>query len=71
MAATEYVDGGEWNHGVGGGQVWSNYLHHQTNHYTTAVGKTKNSSNCALPGSWARVSVEKAMWNNQAYYHFC
>ncbi|UBI01946.1 MULTISPECIES: lactococcin 972 family bacteriocin [Corynebacterium] len=45
-AVIVHVDGGTWDHGVGGGTVWSHYFHNGVRHGSTAVGKTTSNSGC-------------------------
>ncbi|WP_084012356.1 lactococcin 972 family bacteriocin, partial [Thermobifida halotolerans] len=54
-AATSYVGGGTWNHGVtglpGAGTVYSHYYHGSVCHGSTAVGTTVVRASAAA-GSW-------------------
>lgn len=71
-AITEIRDGGEWDHGVSGGQVWSNYLHNTVSHGASVSGHTFADSGCKPPTDWARAHAQtKFIGVNGAYYRFC
>lgn len=68
QAATDYVGGGTWNHGVNSSIVWSDYYHGSTCHGATSVG-TYTDRASASAGRWAMTdapsrwyAVDKAYW---------
>lgn len=72
---TDYVGGGTWYHGTGGGKVKSNYYHggryHKSSVRYGAGDGTLVSSGCKAPGYWSYASHDDTMWVDNAYYNFC
>jgi bacteriocin, lactococcin 972 family len=66
-AATSYVGGGEWQHGIQGGYVYSHYYHASRCHGSTAVG-TYTVRASAPAGNYSYANAPKAWTNNQTYW---
>lgn len=72
FAATEFVDGGEWDHGSTGGRVWSNYQHFEVRHGSSVQGLYFDDSGCQAPGVPARASAPAIPGiADGAYYRHC
>ncbi len=69
MATVVYAGGGTWDYGVGGGKVWSYYLHNYNCHKSSVEGKIYVSSGNTPKGSWARASAEDRWYAaDHSYY---
>jgi lactococcin 972 family bacteriocin len=72
---TDYVSGGTWYHGTGGGKVVSNYYHGGRYHKSSVKygwgDGTTVSSGCRAPGYWSYASHDDTIWTDNAYYNFC
>lgn len=72
-AATQYVGGGIWEYGVGGGKVHSDYYHDSLRHGSSVNGKSGLvQSPCTAQGTWSRASDDSKTWGgNTAYWRHC
>lgn len=61
----------EWQHGVTGGKVFSNYWHRTPCHGASVQGKEFVRITNVPGGIWASAKTEKRMFNNEAFYHTC
>lgn len=71
VAATSYVGGGTWWHGLTAGTVYSDYFHSTRCHGSTAVGSYTIRSASMLPGYLAQASAPRATHNNETYWRHC
>lgn len=70
--ASDHVGGGFWDHGVGGGKVFSDYLHHGRCHGSTAVGAYTAKSGNTYAGRWAKASAPSRWYAaDKAYWNYC
>lgn len=69
-AATSYVGGGTWWHGLTPLTVYSDYHHSTRCHGSTAVGNATVSAS-AMPGHTSRASASRALSNNSSYWRHC
>jgi lactococcin 972 family bacteriocin len=60
-------EGGTWDHGWNVNRVWSNYLHQNICHGSTAVGQT-TVSRTASAGNWSLADARVKLAGNKAYY---
>ncbi|MDH2456677.1 lactococcin 972 family bacteriocin [Corynebacterium bovis] len=72
-AAVQYVGGGTWEYGTGGGKVYSDYYHAAVKHGSSVRGKSGLvQSPCVSPGEWARVSDNtKFFGRNESFWRHC
>lgn len=69
FATTVPVGGGTWSYGVGSGEVWSDYLHPNVCHGSTAVGQYSVRSPNTSPGQWSHASAPlRSNGGNQSYW---
>jgi lactococcin 972 family bacteriocin len=66
-AATDYVGGGQWNHGTDATWVWSNYYHKTNCHGATSVGE-RTVRRDASKGQWADTTTPAKLFGNKAYW---
>lgn len=74
VAFAEPRDGGDWDHGVSGGRVWSNYWHPGVNHGASVQGHEYVDSGCQVANVWARAQAKEKIspWGRDgSYYRFC
>jgi lactococcin 972 family bacteriocin len=67
---TENVEGGKWEYGTSGGNVYSFYWHGSRKHASSVKngnGDLRRSAETAK-NKWAQVSFKKTAWGNQAFY---
>ena len=70
--AGELVDGGMWEHGKGGGRVWSNYHHPSVNHGSSVNGHQYVDSGCQPANTWARAQASSRwLGADGVYYRLC
>ncbi|MEV3938129.1 lactococcin 972 family bacteriocin [Glycomyces sp. NPDC049804] len=67
-ALAESVGGGTWYHGVGGGEVWSDYYHGSSCH-TASVNGAYFERATANAGIWARADAPDTIWVDEAYWN--
>ncbi|WP_285730865.1 lactococcin 972 family bacteriocin [Nocardiopsis sp. ATB16-24] len=70
-AATEYVGGGTWWHGLTASTVYSDYFHATRCHGSTAVGTYTVRSTGYLPGYTSKATAPRALYNNETYWRHC
>lgn len=71
-AVTDFVDGGQWDHGNDGGRVFSNYHHPAVNHGSSVQGHEFVDSGCQPANEWARAQAKsKFVGTDGSYYRFC
>ncbi|WP_028647201.1 lactococcin 972 family bacteriocin [Nocardiopsis sp. CNT312] len=71
-AATSYVGGGTWSHGVTKTTVYSIYHHSTRCHGATAVGTYTDRTPSTLPGYTAQAYAPPRWWGgNEAYWNLC
>lgn len=68
FAATEYVGGGTWNYGTGGGSVWSNYYHGSRVHKSSVIGQYYYSSPWTNPGYTSYASAPDTAGVDESYW---
>jgi lactococcin 972 family bacteriocin len=72
MAAVQYVGGGTWDYGTGGGRVWSDYHHGSRRHQTSVNNGQNHYSSCVGGGNWARASASSRWWtSDKSYWNWC
>lgn len=69
-AATSYVGGGTWWHGLTPLTVYSDYHHPTRCHGSTAVGNA-TVSDSAPSGEISRATATRAISNNSSYWRHC
>lgn len=71
FAETEYPeDGSEWNHGMGGVNLWSNYIHPSDKHYSSVTGVTFVRSAVTDPYYWSYANtMVNPFGGNKANYN--
>lgn len=70
--AAELVDGGTWEHGNGGGRVWSNYHHPELSHGSSVNGHEYVDSGCQPADTWSYAKAKsKFIGADGAYYRTC
>ena len=57
FASVDYVGGGKWDYGTGGGKVWSNYSHDSRVHKSSVQGKQFVSSGWVQAGTTSYASA--------------
>lgn len=67
--AGEHVGGGEWEHGVGGGRVWSNYYHPHNCHSSKVDGEQIVDSGPIDPGYWSYASSGDTIWVDETWWN--
>lgn len=72
-AVIVHADGGTWDHGYGGGTVWSHYFHNGVRHGSTAEGKYRVDSGCVNKNTWSHASAPQAGFFgvNKTFYRHC
>lgn len=72
FASTDYVGGGKWDYGTGGGKVWSNYYHGTKTHKSSVDGSSYVSSGWIGKGKTSYASsgdrwyaVDHSYWDVQ------
>lgn len=72
LASVDYVGGGRWDYGTGGGKVWSNYYHANKVHKSSVQGKSFVSSGWKKAGTTSYASaadrwyaVDQSYWDVQ------
>lgn len=67
-AATSYPSGGIWNHGTGGGWVWSDYFHPSRCHGSSVRGAWWDEDS-ASAGRWSEARAKDRWYAvDHAYY---
>ncbi|ARU51789.1 lactococcin 972 family bacteriocin [Cellulosimicrobium cellulans] len=67
-ATISYVGGGTWDHGVGGGTVWSDYYHGSKCHGSSVQG-TYYEKRYASAGRWSMADApSRAFVVDKAWY---
>lgn len=69
-AATSYVGGGTWWHGLTPATVYSDYHHPTRCHGSTAVGNATVRAS-APAGRVSRATATRAPSNNSSYWRHC
>lgn len=67
--AGDRVGGGEWEHGVGGGKVWSNYFHPDNCHSSSVDGDKVVDSGPIDRGYWSYASTGDTIWADEAWWN--
>lgn len=70
FAVIEYPpEGGTWDYGRSGSNVWSYYINTTPQHATSTVGQSGlRRSPCAGRDQWARINDTAKVAGNHAYY---
>lgn len=69
MAAREYVGGGIWDYGTGGGRVWSDYYHGANCHSSSVDGAYYETSGPVSAGRWAYADAPDTIWVDSSYWN--